>query len=504
MLAGIIVGAVLLAVITLILLMWRKAPTDKAFVITGLRQRVIKGKGTIVIPIIEQVDKISLESIELSVRTDSSLDSNGVPLNADGIAVIKVIPDDENIIKAMTQFNTGNLKGTIDVIRNTATNVLEGKLREIISKLSTEEIYRDREMFANEVENVAKKDLEKMGLEIVTFTIKDIDDENGYLKALGASRIAQVKKDAAIAEANAQREQLEKTAEADRLGREAQILADTQIAQAEKDKELKIQAYKEEQERAKAKADLAYKVEENKVKQQVIETEQAALLLEEQKKTQVAEQQAIKKEKELEATVKKQADAEKYRLEKQSEAHKYQEEKEADAKRYALEQQAEARKVEVELNAQAKASEIAQLGRAEAEAIRLKGEATAEAMKAEAEAMKEKAEAYKQYGEAAIIEMLVDKLPLIAESIAKPLAQTDKMVIIDNGGEGGASRVTKNVTNVVAQVPEVVESLTGVNLIDIVGNLTKSKETQEGDKKEIKVDKDLLDTAKALGINVTN
>lgn len=503
------IGGFISLIIIALLMMWRKAPADKAYVITGLKKRVICGQGTVVIPILEQVDKISLEAINLDVNTKGSLDSNGVPLDTDGVSVIKVKSDNDSILKALERFNTGKMESTINKIKVTVTDVLEGKLREIVSKMTIEEIYKDREKFANEVENVAKEDLQKMGLEIVSFTIKDIDDQNGYLKALGARRISEVKKDAAIAEANARREQLEKTAEADRLGKEAQLLAQTQVAQAEKDKELKVQSYKEEQERAKAKADLAYIVEENKVRQQVIETEQAALLLEEQKKTQVAEQQAIKKEKELEATVKKQADADRYRLETEAQAKKYQEEKEADANRYTLEQQAEARKVEIELNAKAKALEIEQLGKAEAEAIRLKGEATAFAMKAEAEAMKEKAEAYKHYGDAAIIEMLVSKLPEIAESIAKPLAQTDKMVIIDNGGDGGASRVTKNITNMVAQVPEVVESLTGVNLMDIVGNLSKSKEFEEvkeetvdDNKVTVTIEKDLLETAKALGINI--
>ena len=331
-------------------------------------------------------------------------------------------------------------------------DVLEGKLREIVSKMTIEEIYKDREMFANEVENVAKADLEKMGLEINTFTIRDIDDTKGYLTALGAKQIAEVKKNAAIAEAEAERDRMQKTSEAKRLGTEAQLKAETQIALAKKEKELRVQSYKEEEQKAQAKADYAYEVEQNIVKKNVIEALKNTQLFEEQRQTEIAMQQAIKQEKELEATVKKVA-----------EAQKYKEQQEADAHRYAIIK-----------NAEAEAESIRIKGAAEAEATRIKGQALAEAMKAEAEAMREKAEAYKQYGEAAIVQMIVEKLPEISKNISAPLAQTDKMVIIDNGGGSGAAKVTQNVTKMISEVPEVVESLTGINLIDLISSLEEN------------------------------
>ena len=317
--------------------------------------------------------------------------------------------------------------------------------------MTIEEIYKDREMFANEVENVAKADLDKMGLEIKTFTIRDIDDTKGYLTALGAKQIAEVKKNAAIAEAEAERDRMQKTSEAKRLGTEAQLKAETEIALAKKEKELRVQAYKEEEQKAQAKADYAYEVEQNIVKKSVIEALKNTQLFEEQRQTEIAMQQAIKQEKELEATVKKVA-----------EAQKYKEQQEADAQRYAIIK-----------NAEAEAESIRIKGAAEAEATRVKGQALAEAMKAEAEAMREKAEAYKQYGEAAIVQMIVEKLPDIAKNIADPLSQTEKMVIIDNGGGHGAAKVTQNVTKMISEVPEVVESLTGINLIDLISSLQK-------------------------------
>ncbi len=453
---------IIAAIIVLILLMWKKAPQDKAIIVTGLKKRVIQGRGGLVIPVLEQTDRISLENIKVEVRTSDSLDRNGVPISADGVAIIKVNSDYDSVLSAVEQFNTGNEKGTITNIKETSQDVLEGKLREIISKMSVEEIYRDREKFANEVEEVAKADFNKMGIEFKTFTIRDIDDKEGYLIALGAKQIAEVKKDAAIAEAEANREQKQKTAEAFRLGKEAELLAETQVASAEKEKVLKLQEYRLAEDKAKAKADLAYDIEKNIIRKDVIEAEKRAELFEEQQQTVIAEQQAIKKEKELEATVRKQAEAEKFRAEKESEAYKFQKVQQAEA-------EAEAIKIK---------------GNAEAEAIRQKGIAAADAMKAEAEAMKEKAEAYRMYGEAAVLEMIISRLPEIAHNISEPLSKLDKMVVIDNGGQGGASKVTRNVTNILSELPEVVDALTGIDLKEVLGKFL-NKDTEKIDPKEL-------------------
>ena len=444
-------------IIALIFITWKKAPQDKAIVVTGLKRRVISGRGGFVVPFFEQTNKISLENMKVEIKTHESLDKNGVPIDTDGVAIIKVNSQASSVLLAMEQFNTGREKETIEVMKSTVQDVLEGKLREIVSKMSIEEIYKDREMFANEVENVAKSDLEKMGLEIKTFTIRDIDDTKGYLTALGAKQIAEVKKNAAIAEAEAKREEMQKTAEAKRLGMAAQIMAEAQIAEATKDKELKIQSYKEEEKKAQAKADFAYEVEQNIVHKRVVETLKDAELFEEQRQTEIAEQQVRKTEKELESTVKKVAEAEKYKAEQA-----------AEAERFMLIKRAEAEAETIKIK-----------GQAEADAIRAVGEANAASMKAEAEAMKKKAEAYKEYGEAAIIQMLAEKLPEIAKNIADPISKTEKMVIIDNGGQGGASRVSRNVTNIISELPEVINSLTGIDLVEMVKELSGKKGLKE-------------------------
>lgn len=474
-----IVGVIVLLVIAIVS-MWKKVPQDKALVVTGLKRRVITGGGGLIIPLLERFDKISLENMKIEVTTDGALTEQGVPIIADAVAIVKVKSDMSSILSAVEQFNTGNELKTIEVIKDMCSNVLDGKLREIVSTLSVEDIYKDREKFVSKVQDVADKDLAQMGLEIITFTIKDIDDPNEYLKALGASKIADVKRDAEIAEAEAKKETKIKTSIAFQKGEEAKILAETEIARASKEKELKVQEYREEQEIKKAKADLAYEIEANSVKKKVVENEMQVELVRQERQKELTEKEmqveitkkereidlarseAIRKAEELKASVEKIADAEKYKKAKEAEARNYQEVQDAQAR-------AEAIRLEGEAKAKAKRVE----GMAEVDIIEAKG-------KAEAEAMLKKAEAYKQYNDAAVTQMIIEKLPEIAREIAQPLAKTEKIVIVDNGSSKdgsskGASKVTGYVTDMMAQLPETVEALTGLNVMDLLSG--KNKET---------------------------
>lgn len=477
---AIIVGVIILLIFS-IFSMWKRVPQDKALVVTGLKKRVITGGGGFVIPLLERTDKISLENMEIEVRIEGALTGQGVGITADGVAVVKVKSDTDSILSAAEQFNTSNgLQHTLEVIEHTTKNVLEGKLREIVSKMTIEEIYKDREKFASHVQEVAAIDLAQMGLELKVLTIKDISDKNGYLEALGKPRIAAVKRDALIAEAEAAKETKIQTAEANRLGEAAKILSETQIAESTKEKELKIQAYRNEQEKAKAISDLAYEIESNKAKKEVTETQvqveitkkekekelaEATLQVEITKKEReidLAEKEAVRKERELEATVKKQAEADKYRQVQT-----------ADAGRYKEIADAEARAKAIELEGKAKAETLRLQGMAEVDIIREKG-------KAEAEAMMKKAEAFKLYNDAAMTQMIIEKLPEIAKAISEPLSKTEKIVIVDsgNGESKGAAKVTGYVNEIVAQLPQTVEALTGVNILDfltknIAGNETK-------------------------------
>lgn len=474
---AIIAVAIVALLVIMIITMWKRVPQDQALIITGLRKKVISGGGGFVIPLLERTDKISLENMKIEVKTDGARTEQGVEIRADGVAVIKVKSDKESILSASEQFNTGKEERTISVIKDTAKDVLEGKLREIISKMTVEEIYKDREVFASQVQEVAAVGLATMGLELKAFTIRDISDKNGYLEALGKPRIAEVKKNAAIAEAEAAKETRIKTSESERLGAEAKILAETQVAEANKAKELKIQGYREEQETAKAKADLAYDIEKNKVAKEVTETAMLVEITKKQKETEVQAQEAIRREKELLATVNKQADAEKYKIEKNAEAAQYKVEKESDAKKYAELKNAEAMSQAIKIKAEAEADAIRIKGEAEAAAILAKG-------RAEAETMEKKAEAYKLYGDAAITQMVIEKLPDIAGAIATPLAKTEKIVIIDNGngqgdGKSGAAKVTGYVTDIIGTLPETIEAMTGIDIKDVLARKYSVQDKQD-------------------------
>lgn len=457
----VIIIAVLIVLVFSMFSMYRKIPQDKALVVTGFRgRRVITGGGGLVVPLLERTDIISLENMQIDIRIDGALTSLGVGIVADGVAVVKIKSDRESILSAAEQFNTSKgLEYMLGVISKTTLQVLEGKLREIVSKMTVEEIYRDRETFASHVQGVAATELQSLGLELKVLTIKDISDKNGYLEALGKPRIAEVKRDALIAEANAAMDTKIKTSEANKEGEAAKLQSETKIAEANKEKELKVQSYIREQQTAKAEADLAYDIKANIVKKEVAETEMQVQIVRKQKEIELAEQEALRKEKELEATIRKQADADVYKATKGADASRYKEVAEAEARGRAIEIEGEAR-------AKAKRAE----GMAEVEIIKAKGEA-------EAIAMSKKAEAFKMYNDAAVTQMIIDKLPEIAQAIASPLAKTEKIVIVDNGSSAdgqnkGAAKVTGYVTDIISQLPETVEALTGMNVMDLLKSKT--------------------------------
>lgn len=472
LIAGIL-GIIFLIIIS-ILILWKKVPQDKAIVVTGLKKRVISGGGGIVIPMLERTDLISLENMKIYVGTQGALTEQGVGIIVNGVAIIKVKSDRESILSAMEQFNTGSYNKTIKVIEDTSKSVLDGKLREIISKLTVEEIYKDREKFASQVQEVAALDLAEMGMEVKTFTIIDISDNNGYIEALGKKRIAEVLRDAEIAEANASMETKIKVSEANRLGQEAFLQSETRIAEAGKVKELQIQSYRKEQETAKAMADLAYEIEKNKVSKEVTETQMLVELIKKQKETELAEQEALRKEKELQATIIKQAEADKYQEIQRAQAR-------AEAIKLDGSAKAEAKKME----SSAEAHHIRERGAAEAHQIREKGTAEADIARekgmAEAEAMHKKAQAFKQYGEAAITQLIVERLPEIAGAISEPLTKTEKIVIIDSGGAGGggAAKVSNYITDIMSTLPQTVEALTGINVLDVLKNVNTDARQEE-------------------------
>ena len=485
--AGVVVTGVvgIVLVIFLFLAIWAsrytKVGPNQVLVVSGRRHkyvepdgtvqsrgfRIVKGGGTFVMPVVEKVDVLSLELLTIDVQTPEVYTSKGVPVKVDGVAQIKIKGDDISIATASEQV----LSKTIDEIKSVATQTLEGHLRAILGTMTVEDIYQNRDAFASKVQEVAAGDMANMGLGIVSFTIRDIRDAQGYLDALGKPRIAQVKRDATIAQAEADRDSMIRSAQATQAGQEAKFIADTRIAEAQRDYQTNVAAYQAAVNQKKAEADLAYDLQKFKTGQLVKAEEIQVSIIEKQKQIELQQQEIMRKQRELEANVQKPADAERYRVETLANATKFQLETEAAGNASATKAKGFAAADVVKATGLAEAEANKARGLAEAAIIEAQGSATAEAMKL-------KAESFKQYNQAAVIEMIVRILPEVAGKISEPLSKTEKIVIINSGGSGGgASKVTGDVTEILSQLPPVIESLTGIKfekLIEQVPALRKA------------------------------
>jgi flotillin len=439
--------------------------------------RVVKGGGTFVYPVVEKVDLLSLELLTIDVQTPEVYTSKGVPVRVDGVAQIKVKGDDVSISTAAEQFLS---KGT-DEIKSIAMQTLEGHLRAILGTMTVEEIYQNRDAFASKVQEVAAGDMANMGLGIVSFTIRDIRDSQGYLDALGKPRIAQVKRDAVIAQAEADRDATIRSAQAQQAGQEAKFAAETKIAEAQRDYQSNVAQYQAAVNQKKAEADLAYDLQKFKTGQLVKAEEVQVSIIEKQKQIELQQQEILRRQRELEATVQKPADAERYRVETLANAKKFQLETEAAGAASATKATGFAGADVTKATGVAEADANKARGLAEAAVIEAQGKATAEAMRV-------KAESFKQYNEAAVIEMIVRILPEVAGKISEPLSKTEKMVIINSGPGpgGGASKLTGDVTTIISQLPPVLESLTGIKFEKLLEQVPalKSAMSKEKDGKE--------------------
>jgi flotillin len=434
--------------------------------------RIVKGGGTFVYPVIEKVDLLSLELLTIDVQTPEVYTSKGVPVKVDGVAQIKVKGDDVSIATSAEQF----LGKSTQEIQQIATQTLEGHLRAILGTMTVEEIYQNRDAFASKVQEVAAGDMANMGLGIVSFTIRDIRDTQGYLDALGKPRIAQVKRDAIIAQAEADRDATIKSSQATQAGQEAKFAADTKIAEAQRDYQSNVAQYQAAVNQKKAESDLAYDLQKYKTGQLVKAEEVQVTIIEKQKQIELQQQEIMRRQKELEANVQKPADAERYKVETL-----------ANAKKFQLETEAAGAASATKATGFAQADVNKATGIAEAEANKAKGLAQAAIIEAQgranAEAIRLKAEAFQKYNEAAVIELLVKVLPEIAAKISEPLSKTEKIVIINsgNGPGGGASKLTGDVTQIIAQLPPVLESLTGVKFDRLLAQVPALKKAMGKD-----------------------
>jgi flotillin len=444
-----IIGGALIVLFILFILVfakqYKKVGPNEALIISGRKKtvthhdgsrhkvgyRIRLGGGTFVMPFLETVDTLPLEVIPIQVRTPDVLTHGGIPILADATAQVKVESSEASIHIAAEQF----LGMGKDGIREVAVAVLEGKMREIIGTMTIEDIYRGRGEFDKRVAQAAHEDFSKMGLILLSFSLKEFSDSQGYLDALTKPLIMAAKREAIIAEAESQKEAIIRSSQARKEGEVARLQADALIAKAQWENEAKKAESQVAVNQKKAHADFAYEIERNKIGQE--------LKLEEAKVRQVEKEQAIKVE-ELEIK----------RREKELDANVL---KPSDARKYQIKSEAEAEEFRIQAEARGKAEAVRLEGQAEAEKIRQKGAA-------EAEAMTKKAGAWEKYGDAAMLDMYMKVLPEVAKSVAEPLSKVDKIIVVGGDKSLGTTRITGQVAEIMAQLPEVVKALTGADL----------------------------------------
>ncbi|XP_066543288.1 flotillin-1 [Amia ocellicauda] len=418
---------------------------NEAMVVSGFCRSppmMIAGGRVFVVPCIQQIQRISLNTLTLNVKSDKVYTRHGVPISVTGIAQVKIQGQNKEMLAAACQMFMGKSEQEITHI---ALETLEGHQRAIMAHMTVEEIYKDRKKFSEQVFKVASSDLVNMGISVVSYTLKDVHDDQDYLHSLGKARTAQVQKDARIGEAQAKRDAVIREAHAMQEKVSAQYINEIEMAKAQRDFELKKAAYDVEVNTKQAESDLAYQLQVAKTKQRIEEEKMQVMVVERAQQILLQEQEITRREMELDAKVKKPADAERYRLERLAEAERLQ-----------MIMQVEA----------------------EAESIRIKGEAEAFAVeakgRADAEQMAKKAEAFQQYKEGAMVDMLLEKLPLMAEEISRPLSQVKKVTMVSSGnGEVGASKLTGEVLDIMTRLPETIEKLTGVNITQVTGKPTR-------------------------------
>ena len=466
---GSIAGTVALLII-IFLVCYVQAPPAVAYILSGFfkQPRVFIGTGGVKIPILERLDKVYLGQITVDVNTDDSVPTNDfINVKVDAVAKVRVKPDADGIRLAAKNF----LNMTTSQVSSELRPTLQGNMREIVGTLDLKTLNTNREDFSKKVLESAAPDMDKLGIEILSFNIQSITDEKGLIEDLGADNTAAIKKNAAITKANADKEVAIETARAKKASNDARVESEQAIAEKNNELAIKMADLKVKEDTKKADADAAYEIQKQE-KQKTINQKTVDARIEQTKREQIlADEQVKVTENRLKAEVNKMAEAEKYKTEtdasaelekrkRQAEAEAYEAEQKAraikaaaDAKKYEMEQEA----IGIKAKAEAEAYGIEQNGIAEAKAIEMKG-------LAEAEAMEKKAEAFEKYGQAAIVEMLTRVLPEVSANIAKPISEIGNMTIYG----GDASTVSGNVPSVMKQTMDVLSSVTGVDMTKLV------------------------------------
>ena len=444
----------LLCLLGMVARLYRKAGPHEALVVYGFRKdmRIRIGRGTIIWPVVESCRMLSLELMSFDVAPQQDLyTTQGVAVTVEAVAQIKVKSDQVSVHTAAEQFLTKTPEEREGLIRL----VMEGHLRGIIGQLTVEQIVKEPEMVADRMRSTCADDMSKMGLEVISFTIKEVRDKNEYITNMGRPDVARIKRDADVAAAEAERDTAIKRAEATRASAVAKAQADQERvlaetlslakqAESQRDLEVKRATYAELVKKQQAQADKAYEIQTN-VQQQFVIAEQVKVeQIEKEQQIKVQEAEISRRQNELIATVLKQAEIEKQRILNLAEAEK---------QRLIAE-------------AEGRASAIRVQGEAEADIIFKKGEA-------EAKAMNIKAEAYQEYNQAAVVDKLITNMPEVVRAMAQPLANVDKITIVStgNGSTAGASKITGDMAQIAAQVPALFESLSGMSITDLLSKV---------------------------------
>jgi flotillin len=433
--------------------LYRKAGPHEALIVYGFRgTRIIKGHGTVIFPMVESIRGLSLELMSFDVAPQQDLyTKQGVAVTVEAVAQIKVKSDDESIRTAAEQFLTKSDQEREGLIRL----VMEGHLRGIIGQLTVEEIVKQPEMVGDRMRSTCADDINKMGLEVVSFTIKEVRDKNEYITNMGKPDVARIKRDADVAAAEADRDTAIKRALATREAAVAKAQADQERvlaetlsmakqAEAQRDLEIKKAQYLETTKRQQAQADKAYDIQTQVMQQQLTAEQVRVQQVEKEAQVKVQEAEIARREKELIATVLKHAEIERQRIETLAAAEKQRLTAEAEGHSAAIRQQ----------------------GEAEADIIFKKGEA-------EAKAMNVKAEAYQEYNQAAVVDKLLTGLPEIVKAMASPLANVDKITIVStgNGHSAGMNKITGDMAEMAAQVPALFEALSGMKMSELLSKV---------------------------------
>ena len=454
---GIIVAVVVLVILLFMAIGYVKAPPDMAYIISGVKKKskVVIGKASIRIPFFERLDKLNLRLIPIDVKTSNAVPTaDYININVDATVNVKISNNPEKLRLAAENF----LNKNTEYIAGVAREVLEGNVREIVGKMKLEEMVSDRQKFANLVKENAEPDLAAMGLDIISFNVQNFVDGNEVIENLGIDNIVKIKKAAAIARAESERDIKVAQASADKESNDAAVAAQTEIAKKQNELAIKKSELQMEADTKKAMADAAYDIQKEEQRKTIEVATANADIAKQEREIELKQKEVAVTEQSLEAEVKKKAEANKYAAQQQAEAQLYQRQKEAEARQFEAQRQAEAQKAEAEQEA----AGIRAVGEAEASAIQAKGIA-------EAEAMEKKAEAYAKYNKAAVAEMMIKVLPDIAAKVAEPLGQIDKITIIGGGdGENGVGKVAGNVPVVMAKVFESMKEATGIDLSEII------------------------------------